>query len=135
MTAATVRAQDEVRNFKQPILMVESGGPHAPVRSLLWQDASTLLSGGMDKVVRVWDLDEGPHLSRTLRPMIWRGPAGIIYAMAPAPKADSSGQRLLAVAGFGVEARRADFTIFRLPGIERIGTGEIAARRASAEHR
>ncbi len=48
--------------------------------------------------------------------------------MALAPKADSSGQRLLAVAGFGVEARRADFTIFRLPGIERIGTGEIAAR-------
>ena len=30
--------QDEVRNFKQPILMVETGGSHAPVRSLVWQD-------------------------------------------------------------------------------------------------
>ena len=128
VTAGTARAQDEVRNFKKPILMVETGGPHAPVRSLIWQDPATLLSGGLDKVVRVWDLEEGPHLSRTLRPMAWRGPDGIIYAMALAPKADASGQRLLAVAGYGVEVRRADFTIFRMPGIERISTGDIAAR-------
>ena len=128
ITAGTARAQDEVRNFKKPILMVETGGAHAPVRSLIWQGPSTLLSGGLDKVVCVWDLDDGPHLSRTLRPMVWRGPAGIIYAMALSPKADASGQRLLAVAGYGVESRRGDFTIFRLPGIERIATGDVAAR-------
>lgn len=78
-------AQDEVRNFKQPILMVETGGSHAQVRSLIWEDPTTLLSGGLDKVVRAWDLRDEPRLSRTFRPMTWRGPAGIIYAMAMSP--------------------------------------------------
>ena len=82
----------------------------------------------MDKVVRVWDLTDEPRLARTLRPMSWRGPAGIIYAMALSPRPDESGQRLLAVAGYGVDANRADFTIFRVPGIEPTGTGEIVAR-------
>jgi hypothetical protein len=53
ITGEDALGQDEVRNFKQPILIVETGGSHAPVRSLVWQDQSTLLSGGMDKVVRV----------------------------------------------------------------------------------
>ena len=35
-------AQDEVRNFKKPILTVETGGHHARVRSLVWQDDFTL---------------------------------------------------------------------------------------------
>jgi hypothetical protein len=36
-------------------LTVETGGHHAWVRSLIWQDSSTLLSGGEDKVVKVRD--------------------------------------------------------------------------------
>jgi WD40 repeat protein len=123
-----VRAQDEVRNFKMPILTVETGGHHARVRSLLWQDDFTLLSGGEDKVVKVWDFHEDPRLARSIRPMIWRGTAGIIYAMAVSPRPDAQGQSFLAIAGFGIEARRGDITVFRIPGRVRAPTGEIAAR-------
>jgi WD40 repeat protein len=122
------RAQDEIRNFKKPLLMVETGGHHAPVRSVIWQDPRTMLTGGLDKVVKVWDLQDGAHLARTLRPMIWRGPAGIIYAIALSPVPDAAGQRLLAVGGFGVENRRGDLTIYRVPGVERVPTGEVVAR-------
>jgi WD40 repeat protein len=133
-------AQDEIRNFKTPILVVETGGHHARVRSLVWQDDFTLLSGGEDKVVKVWDFhDEAdrlravpadrPHLARSIRPMIWRGPAGIIYAMAVSPRPDAQGQSFLAVAGYGIEARRGDITIFRIPGEDRAPTGQVVARR------
>jgi WD40 repeat protein len=122
-----VRAQDEVRNFRLPILMVETGGHHARVRSLVWQDDSTLLSGGEDKVVRVWDFHEEPRLARSIRPMIWRGPAGIVYAMA-VTKPDAQGQSFLAVGGYGVESGRGDFTVFRIPGLVRTPTGEVVAR-------
>ena len=111
-----------------PILMVETGGHHARVRSLLWQDDFTLLSGGEDKVVKVWDFHEDPRLARSIRPMIWRGPAGIIYAMAVSPRPDAQGQSFLAVAGYGIEARRGDITVFRIPGLVRTPTGEVAAR-------
>lgn len=122
-------AQGEVRNFNMPVLMVETGGHHARVRSLLWQDDATLLSGGEDKVVKVWDFREGaPRLTRSLRPMIWRGPAGIIYAMAVSPRPDDRGQSFLAVAGYGIEARRGDITIFRIPGLDRSPTGEVVTR-------
>ena len=128
LAVESVRAQDEVRNFKIPILMVETGGHHARVRSLLWQDDFTLLSGGEDKVVKVWDFHEVPRLARSIRPMIWRGPAGIIYAMAVSPRPDAQGQSFLAVAGFGIEARRGDITVFRIPGLVRTPTGDVAAR-------
>lgn len=132
-----VLAQDEVKNYKKPILTVETGGHHARVRSLLWQDASTLLSGGEDKVVKVWDFQSGARLARSLRPPIWRGPSGTIYAMAMT-KPDGQGQSFLAVGGYGVESRRGDLTIFRVPGIERgprgegqLPSGEIVARLLS----
>ena len=127
---APVQAQDEVRNFRTPVLMVETGGHHARVRSLLWQDNSTLISGGEDKVVKVWDFREGePRLARSIRPMIWQGPAGIIYAMAVSPRPDAQGQSFLAVAGYGIEAHRGDITVFRIPGVERIPTGEVVTRK------
>src|SRR5271157_3944766 len=130
-------AQDEVRNYRKPILTVETGGHHGRVRSLLWQDDSTLLSGGEDKVVKVWDFHTGGRLARSIRPPIWRGAAGTIYAMA-LTRPDSQGQSFLAVGGYGVESRRGDLTIFRVPGVERrpggegrIPTGEIVARLLS----
>jgi WD40 repeat protein len=128
LSAQPSQAQDEVRNFRMPILLVETGGHHARVRSLLWQDEFTLLSGGEDKVVKVWDFHQEPRLTRSIRPMIWRGPAGIIYAMAVTPKPDAQGQRFLAVAGYGIEASRGDITVFRIPGLARTPTGEVAAR-------
>ncbi|MFO0890568.1 MAG: WD40 repeat domain-containing protein [Isosphaeraceae bacterium] len=123
----TARAQDEVKDYRKPILTVETGGHHARVRSLLWQDNVTLLSGGEDKVVKVWDFQDRPRLARSIRPPIWRGPAGTIYAMAASPP-DGQGQSILAVGGFGVENRRGDLTIFRIPGRERVPTGEVIAR-------
>src|SRR3954452_14158738 len=111
-------AQDEVRNYKKPVLTVETGGHHARVRSLVWQDDFTLLSGGEDKVVKVWDFHDDVRLARSIRPPIWRGPAGTIYAMA-VTRPDAQGQSLLAVGGYGVENRRGDITIFRIPGLQR----------------
>jgi WD40 repeat protein len=120
-------AQDEVRNFRKPILTVETGGHHARVRSLVWQDEFTLLSGGEDKVVKVWDFHEGARLTRSIRPPVWRGAAGTIYAMA-VTRPDAQGQSFLAVGGYGVENRRGDITIFRIPGLQRTPTGEVVAR-------
>ncbi len=124
------RAQDEVRDFaRKPILVVETNGHHAPVRCLAWQDGSTLLSGGEDKVVKVWDLREGAaRPSRSIRPVIWRGLGGAIYAMAVTSRPDAQGQSLLAVGGYGVEAGRGDLTIFRIPGLARNPSGDVVKR-------
>ena len=124
-----VRAQDEVRGFSsRPILIAETEGHHAPVRGLVWQDADTLLSGGEDKVVKVWDLREGARPNRTIRPVIWRGPRGAIYAMALTARPDAQGQSLLAVGGYGVESSGGDLTIFRVPGLTRNPTGDLVKR-------
>jgi WD40 repeat protein len=123
----SARAQDEIRNYRKPILTVETGGHHARVRSLVWQGDSTLLSGGEDKVVKVWNLQESGRLARSIRPPIWRGPDGIIYAMAVS-KPDEHGQSFLAVGGYGVHVARGDLTIFRIPGVQRVPTGEVVAR-------
>ena len=127
LSPSVARSQDEVRNYRKPILKVETGGHHARVRSLLWRDEETLLSAGEDKLVNVWKLGAEPGLARSLRPPIWRGLAGAIYTMA-ATKPDPQGQSYLAVAGYGVENRRGDMTIFRFPGLV---TAEAPDRRAS----
>ena len=122
-------AQDQVRNYAgKPILVVETEGHHAPVRKLVWRDENTLLAGGDDKVVKEWRLGDGGRLARSYRPPIWRGPAGMILALALSPRADQAGQRLLAVGGYGVESRRGDFTVFRTPGTSPEPTGDVAAR-------
>jgi WD40 repeat protein len=122
------RGQDEIRFFHgKPILVADTGGPRAPVRSLVWQDDFTLLSGGEDKVVRVWGLNDGTRLVRTIRPMIWRGLAGSIFALALSPKPVDD-QSLLAVGGWGIESARGDMTVFRVPGVNRGLTGEVVAR-------
>src|SRR5439155_3537126 len=110
--------------------MVETGGHHAPVRCLAWQDASTLFSGGEDKVVKVWDFQGEARLVRSIRPLIWRGPAGAIYAIAMTPRPNADGQSLLAVAGYGIEMERGDFTVFRGPGLVRTPSGGRVARPA-----
>jgi WD40 repeat protein len=131
LAPSLARAQDEVRFFhKKPILVADTGGPRAPVRSLVWQDDFTLFSAGEDKVVRVWSLNDGPRLTRTIRPMIWRGFAGSIFALALSPQ-PIAGQSLLAVGGWGVSSARGDMTVFRIPGRGRVPTGEVAARLLS----
>jgi WD40 repeat protein len=128
-------------DFTQPIVVLSTGGHQAPPRALLFSpDGSLLLSGGMDKVIHVWNLGDGrPALARTIRPAIWRGPAGIIYAMAlSAPIAGEIGQHYLAVAGFGVENQRGNIGLFRFPGSNDRPTGDIlfqlpSGRRADPE--
>ncbi len=123
----SARGQVTVRNITQPIPVVNTGGHGAPVRSLIFvpPDGSFLLSGGMDKIVNVWDL-RGPHpgLAQTIRPRLWRGYAGVIYAMALSP-AGADGQRVLAVAGYGVENNRGEINLFRFPGANNRPTGDL----------
>ena len=120
--------QAEVRNFTQPIPMLNTGGHSAPVRGLIFAppDGLQLLSAGLDKIVNIWNLREAPPaLARTIRPRIWRGYAGAIYAMALSPVAEPDGQRLLAVAGFGVQAGRGEIGLFRFPGANSRPTGDV----------
>src|SRR4051794_30986505 len=97
--AGRVLAQADLQNIAQPIPVINPGGHSAPVRSLIYAPGgSQLLSAGFDKIVNIWTLrDEPPELARTIRPRIWRGPAGSIYAMALSPQTGSDGQRILAV--------------------------------------
>ncbi|CAN5904588.1 hypothetical protein BH23PLA1_BH23PLA1_00170 [soil metagenome] len=124
--------QEGVRvNPDDPRLVVSPGGHTAPVRSLIFTEAADggrlLLSAGFDKVIHVWNLDDGrPRLVRTLRPPIFRGPAGSIYAMALTPQADAQNQRLLAVGGYGVRSSRGTITLFRFPGTKDLETGDVA---------
>ena len=80
--AGVAQAQDEQANFRKPVLVVETEGHRAPVWALAWADNDTLLSAGLDKVVKVWDRSAGGRLRQTIRPPLWRGPAGSVYALA-----------------------------------------------------
>jgi WD40 repeat protein len=130
---SAARAQTGV-DFTQPIVVLNTGGHHGPPRVILFTpDGSQVLTAGMDKVINIWNLGDGrPGLARTMRPAIWRGPAGIIYAMTmSAPIANEPGQRYLAVAGFGVENQRGNISLFRFPGSNDRPTGDILAQLAS----
>ena len=126
--AAHTVAQDGASSFRRPVLVVETEGHHAPVRSLIWPDNMTLISTGQDKVVKVWDLTAAPKLLRTIRPPVWRGPAGILYAAALSRWSDANGQRLLTVGGVGVDATRGDMTVYAFPGKAGAESGAPVAR-------
>ena len=129
-----VWAQAEVRNPTQPVLVYQTGGHGAPVQALVFTpDSAQLLSGGMDRLLNVWVLNDGPaRLSRTLRPPIWRGRRGAVYALALAPVA-ADGQRMLAVAGYGVESQYGNIGLYRYPGRNGVPTGDIVAQLPSGE--
>src|SRR5262249_24077562 len=111
--ALTVQAQEQIRDFTRPILVLNPVGHHAPVRSLVFTPEGQLFSGGLDKVVNVWRVKGArPALEATIRPPIWRSMAGTIYALALSPAAEQ-GHRVLAVAGYGVAARRGNIGLFR----------------------
>ncbi|WP_406700941.1 hypothetical protein V5E97_19305 [Singulisphaera sp. Ch08] len=138
MWGGRAEAQANLGDITQPIPVVNSGGHSAPVRSLIFTaaDGSSILSGGMDKVVNVWNLgDPRPRLVQTIRPRIWRGYAGSIYAMALSPAADARGQRILAVAGIGVDSNRGEINFFRYPGLQHGTTGEVDSQLPSGPPR
>jgi len=125
-------AQQETRSFfTEPNLILAGGGHHAPVRSLIFPtaDGSQLLSGGMDKVIHAWDLGgDRSRAPRTLRPPLWRGYRGQVYAMSLTRVADDRGQRLLAVAGHGILGTAGEILLFRYPGPAAEETGEIVGQ-------
>ncbi len=136
LRANRAEAQAEVRDITQPIAVINTGGHGARVRALIFadRDGSRLLSAGLDKIINVWDLDGArPALARTIRPRIWRGYAGAIYAMALSPVADADGQRLLAAAGYGVQNNRGEINLFRFPGSNDFPTGEVDSQLPSGE--
>lgn len=130
IAVGTVYAQTE--DFRQPQVVLATGGHQAPPRAIVFApDQSQMLSAGFDKVVFVWDLDEGrPRLASTLRPPIWRGAAGRIYAMAlaPQPVPGDPKQRYLALAGYGVTQTRGNIALYRYPGSAAKPTGDLVAQ-------
>jgi WD40 repeat protein len=129
LSALPAQAQQAARGFfTDPVLVLAGPGHTAPVQALVFAaaDGSRLLSGGMDKVVLAWDLDaDRPGPTRTLRPPLWRGPRGNIYALALSPQPDANGQRILAVAGNGVLEGGGEILVFRYPGPTGQGAGDV----------
>ncbi len=128
--AGWASAQSEVRDPTRPILVLNPGGHGAPVQALVFtKGGDRLLSGGMDKVVHIWDVGgESPSLDGTIRPPIWRGPRGVIYALALSPVADEKGRQVLAVGGYGVQSQNGNIALYRVPAADRGGTGDLLAQ-------
>ncbi|MCP4660142.1 MAG: WD40 repeat domain-containing protein, partial [bacterium] len=79
----------------EPILVIDSGGHTAVITDVVFtRDGRQLVSAGKDKVVRVWDIENGAVV-RTIRGEIGPGPEGKIYAAALSPD-----ERVLAVGGW-----------------------------------
>ena len=69
----------------EPLLTIEAGLHSASLRSLATDDANRILvTGSIDKTVRVWDLPTG-RLLGILRPPIGKGNVGMILAVAVTP--------------------------------------------------
>jgi WD40 repeat protein len=125
-------AQTTTKDFLKPRLVMNGQGHTASLRALTFSpDGKYLLSGGLDKVVHVWEFRAGrPRLNGTIRPSINRK-GGWIYALAVSSVTDTQQQRLLAVAGYGVSGPAGDILIYRVPGLNNPGTGDLAFHLAS----
>src|SRR5260370_8246355 len=78
----------------KPVLQLEAGGPTAAVTAMLFgKDGKTLYAAGLDKVVRVWEMDDEKKpagtLKRSFRVPIGPGVSGPINAIALSPAARS----------------------------------------------
>src|SRR5271157_4622211 len=109
ITGSQAVAQTLPQDFLKPRLVLNGQGHTASLRAMTFSpDGRYLLSGGLDKVVHVWEFRAGrPRLDRTIRPSINRR-GGWIYALALAPVTDTREQRPLAVAGYGVSPPAGD---------------------------
>jgi WD40 repeat protein len=80
---------------QEPVLVIDSGGHTATVRTVLFShDGRYLVSAGDDKTVRVWSVESG-EIVRTFRGEIQPGSPGKIFAAALSPD-----DRYLAIGGF-----------------------------------
>lgn len=101
---------------EQPLLQLETGGPMAIVRSLVFTaDGRQLVSASDDKVIRVWDVAAGRTV-RTLRGQQAEGEAGKIYALAFSPDGRwlAAGGRMAAAGKGGHPIRLYDFASGRI---------------------
>jgi WD40 repeat protein len=74
-----------VRGEEKPILMLDTGGHLALIRSIIFtSDGNYLISASDDKVIRIWDWRAGKAV-RTIRGEVGPGPKGKIFAMALSP--------------------------------------------------
>src|SRR5436853_2360261 len=92
LRAQSIPRIDDEPNNDQPILALDSGGHTNAVYKLMVSDYSRqLISVGLDKTIRLWDLETGEP-SQVLRPPIAGGAHGYLFSAALAPNG-----RLLAV--------------------------------------
>jgi len=102
-----------VEDPTRPFLQLNLPGHTASVKALAFVsepqgESQFLCSGGLDKVVQVWNMAKARDIGisplragallheRTIRWQVGRGPRGSIFALAASPR-----QRLLALAGYG----------------------------------
>jgi WD40 repeat protein len=115
--AAVARAADEAPlppGDAKPVLQLEAGGPTAAVTAMVFSgDGKTLYVGGLDKVVRVWEVEAENKgawaLKRSFRVPIGPGVSGAINALALSPDG-----RWLAVGGRSVMRGESEF---KQPGL------------------
>ena len=108
---------------EQPQLVLETGGHTAACKWVQWTpDGRRLISGGDDKVVRIWDVSDpsAPVLERSIRHQIGAGGEGTLNAGALSPDG-----RWLAVAGALDQPegpRLGDVRLFELAAGRLVGT-------------
>lgn len=79
----------------EPLIQLNTGGHTTSIRGLAYAfDKRLIISGGYDKVIRVWDLNKGETVS-TLRGESGLGDFGNIYALVASPI-----DRTVAVGGY-----------------------------------
>src|SRR4051794_8098726 len=75
------RGQAGSADYDKPQLVRSAKGHYATVRDLLFAPDGMLLSGGMDKVIHVWNPAKMDGPVRTIRLPMFRGPRGAIWSM------------------------------------------------------
>jgi WD40 repeat protein len=89
------RPGERLAEVSKPVLMLDTGGHMAKVKGVIFtRDGKQLISGGHDKVIRVWDV-ASRRTVRTIRGEVAAGSPGKIFAMTL-----SQDGRWLAVGGY-----------------------------------
>lgn len=85
LLAAVILAPGMCAAAQKPVMMLETGGHLAAVKSLVFTgDGKRIISAGDDKVIRIWDLESGKTVG-AIRGYVGPGPEGQIYALALSP--------------------------------------------------